>query len=73
MVWFVLTLLLALAAVIVLIAGFRQPRTVTVIPRGYGRSEEMQPNEVERLAKEGKGLPAAFNCGAPPSTVVPVK
>lgn len=28
---------------------------------------------VERLAKEGKGLPAAFNCGAPPATVVPVK
>jgi regulator of protease activity HflC (stomatin/prohibitin superfamily) len=28
---------------------------------------------VERLAKEGKGLPAAFSCGAPPATVVPVK
>lgn len=28
---------------------------------------------VERLAKEGKGLPPAFSCGAPPATVVPVK
>lgn len=27
----------------------------------------------ERLAKEGKGLPAAWSCGPPPATVVPVK
>lgn len=28
---------------------------------------------VERLTKDGKTLPPAFNCGAPPQTVVPVK
>lgn len=28
---------------------------------------------VERLVKDGKALPAAFSCGAPPATVVPVK
>lgn len=28
---------------------------------------------VERLAKDGKGLPAAFNCGTPPLVTVPVK
>jgi regulator of protease activity HflC (stomatin/prohibitin superfamily) len=28
---------------------------------------------VERLSKEGKGLPAAFNCGSSPTSVVPVK
>lgn len=28
---------------------------------------------VERLTKEGKTLPAAFTCGLPPTTVVPVK
>jgi regulator of protease activity HflC (stomatin/prohibitin superfamily) len=28
---------------------------------------------VERLMKDGKALPAAFSCGAPPTTVVPVK
>lgn len=27
----------------------------------------------ERLAKEGKGLPAAWSCGAPPQAVVPVR
>lgn len=27
----------------------------------------------ERLAQQGKGLPAAWSCGAPPTTVVPVK
>ncbi len=27
----------------------------------------------ERLAQQGKGLPAAWSCGAPPATVVPVK
>jgi regulator of protease activity HflC (stomatin/prohibitin superfamily) len=28
---------------------------------------------VERMVKEGKGLPAGFSCGTPPTTVVPVK
>lgn len=28
---------------------------------------------VERLSKEGKGLPAAFSCGAGPTAVVPVR
>ncbi|GHJ49166.1 hypothetical protein Cs7R123_65080 [Catellatospora sp. TT07R-123] len=28
---------------------------------------------VERMTKEGRQLPAAFTCGAPPTTVVPVK
>lgn len=49
MVWFVLCMLLALAAVMTLVIGLRRPRTIGV-QRGYGRSEEDVPNEARGIA-----------------------